>query len=68
MPLPQFRISNYIPYTIVPQDVIDPPKPFSNLNQSEETPYEPCKAPPQNKTSSVIRRKDLTPVEEVEDI
>ena len=68
MPLPQFRISNHIPYTIVPQDVIDPPKPFSNLNQSEETPSEPCKAPRQNKTSSVIRRKDLTPVEEVEDI
>ena len=45
VPLPQIRISDYMPYTIVPQDVINPPIPFSNLNPSEERPSEPCKAP-----------------------
>ena len=67
VPLPWFRMSNCIPYTIVPRDVIDPPTPFSNLNPSEETPSKPCKAPPQNKTSSAIGRKELTPVKEVEE-
>ena len=35
VPLPQIRISDCIPYTIVPHDVIDPPIPFSNPNPSE---------------------------------
>ena len=67
VPLLQIRISYYMPYTIVPRDVTGPPIPFSNPNQSEETPSEPCKAPSQNKTSSAIGRKELTPVEEVEE-
>ena len=65
--LPQIRISYYVPYTIVPQDVTDPSIPFSNLNPKEETPSEPCKSPSQNKTSSAIGKKELTPVEEVEE-
>ena len=64
--LPQIRISDCIPYTIVPQDVIGPPIHFSNPNPSEEIPFIPCKAPSQNKTSGTIRRKELTPLEEVE--
>ena len=42
--LPQIRIFDCVPYTIVPQDVTDPPIPFSNLNLSNETPSVPCKA------------------------
>ena len=30
VPLPQIRISNCVPYTIVPQGLINPPIPFSN--------------------------------------
>ena len=67
MPLPQIRIFDCMRYTIVPQDVIDPPIPFSNPNPGGETPVLPCKAPSQNKTSSTIGRKELTPVEEVEE-
>ena len=55
--LPQIRISDCIPYTLVPQDIIDPPNTLFNPNPSEETPSEPCKAPSQNKTSSAIGRK-----------
>ena len=67
VPLPQIQISDYVPYTIVPQDVIDPQIPFSNPTPSEETPSVPCKASSQNKTSSIIGRKELTPIEEVEE-
>ena len=67
VPLPQIRISNYVAYTIVPRDVINPPIPFSNPNPSEETPSVPCKASSQNKTSGTIGRKELTPVKEVEE-
>ena len=42
--LPQIKIFDCVPYTIVPQDVTDPPIPFSNMNPSEETPSVPCKA------------------------
>ena len=37
--LPQIRISDCVPYTIVPQGVTNPPIPFSNLNPEEEIPY-----------------------------
>ena len=65
--LPQIRISNCIPYTIVPQSVSNPPIHFSNPNPGGEVPFVPCKAPPQNTTSGTIRRKELTLVEEVEE-
>ena len=35
----QIRILNYIPYTIVPPDVIDPPILFFNPNPREEVPF-----------------------------
>ena len=57
VPLPQIRISNCVPYTIVPQDVTNPPIPFSNPNPEEEIFYEPCKAPVQNKTPSATGKK-----------
>ena len=67
VPLPQIRISDCMPYTIVPQDVTDLPIPFSNPNPGEETPFLPCKAPSQNKTFGTIGRKELTPVQKVEE-
>ena len=65
--LPQIRISDCMPYTIVSQDVTDPPMPFSNTNPGKETPSVPCKAPSQNKTFGTIGRKELTPIKEVEE-
>ena len=50
--LSQIRISDCVPYTIVPQGVTNPPIPFSNPNLEEEISSEPCKAPVQNKTPS----------------
>ena len=67
VPLPHIRISDCVPYTIVPQGVTDPLIPFTNPNLEEETPSEPCKAPVQNKTPSEIGKKELTPIEEVEE-
>ena len=65
--LPHIRIFDCMPYTIVPQDVTNPPIPFSNPSLGKETPFVPCKAPSRNKISSTIRRKELTLVEEVEE-
>ena len=67
VPLLQITISDCIPYIIVPQDVTDPPILFSNPNLGGEIPFVPCKAPSQNTTSGIIRRKELSQVEEVEE-
>ena len=56
-----------MPYIVVPQGETNPPIPFSNPNSEEEIPSEPCKAPTQNKTPSAIGKKELNPVEEVEE-
>ena len=65
--LPQIRISDCVPYTIVPQHVTSPSKPFYNPNPEEEISSEPCKALVQNKTPSATRKKELTLVEEVKE-
>ena len=67
VPLPQIRISNCIPYIIVPQDVTHPPIPFSNPNLGDKIPFEPCKAPSQNETYGTIKNKELTLIEEVDE-
>ena len=67
VPLPQIRISDCVPCTIVPQDVTNPPIPFSNPTPEEGRSSEPCKAPVQNKTPSATGKKELTLVEEVEE-
>ena len=67
VPLPQIRISDCVPYTIVPQGVTNPPVPFSNPNPEEEMPFEPCKALAQNKTPSATGKKELIPIEEVKE-
>ena len=66
--LPQIRISDCVPYTVVPQGVTNLPISFSNPNPEEERPSEPCKEPTQNETPSATRKKkELTQVEEVEE-
>ena len=65
--LPQIRISDYVPYTVVPQGVTNAPIPFSNPNLMEERPSEPCKEPVKNKAHSASGKKELKPVEEVEE-
>ena len=67
MTLPQIRISDCVPYTIFPHGVTNPPIPFSNPTPEEGRSSEPCKEPVQNKTTSAIGKKELTPVEEVEE-
>ena len=65
--LPQISISDYVPYTIVPQGVTNPLIPFSNPNLEEEISSKPCKSPVQNKTPRATGKKELTPVEEVKE-
>ena len=64
---PQIRISYCVSYTVVPQGVTKPQIPFSNPILDEEGPSKLCKAPAQNKTPSETRKKERTPVEEVEE-
>ena len=65
--LPQIRISDYVPYTIVPQGETNPVLPFLNPNPAREGPFEPCKEPIKNKAPGVKKKKELTPIEEVEE-
>ena len=55
--LPQIKISDCVPYTIVPQGVTNPQIPFSNPNLDEEGPSEPCKELVKNKAASVIKER-----------
>ena len=43
--LPQIRILDCVPYTVVPQGVTNPPIPFSNPDLDEDGPSKSCKAP-----------------------
>ena len=63
----QSRISDNIPYTILPPDVIDPPILCFNPNPREEVPFVPCRVLPQNETYGTTKRKELTLEEEVEE-
>ena len=64
---PQIRISDYVPYTIVPLGETNPILPFLNPNPDKEGPSEPCKEPSKNKAPGVTKKKELTLVEEVEE-
>ena len=57
VPLPQIKISDYVPYIVVPQGLTNPPIPFSNPNPEEEGPSKPCKAPAKNKAPDVKEKK-----------
>ena len=65
--LPQIRISDCVPYNIVPPGEINPILPLLNPNPSREGPSEPCKEPVKNKAPGVKKKKELTQVEEVEE-
>ena len=65
--LSQIKISDCVPYTVVPQGVTNPLIPFSNPIPNDEGPSKPYKAPSQNKNPSETRKKELTLVEEVEE-
>ena len=66
--LPQIIILDCVPYIVVPQGVTNPSIIFSNQNPEEERPFEPYKAPVQNKTTSSTERKELTPLKRLKNI
>ena len=59
--LPQIRISDFVPYTVVPPGETNPIPPFLNPNLDKEGPSKPCKAAAQNKTPSETRNKRTNP-------
>ena len=67
IPLPQIRISNYRPYTIVPWGVTDPPIPYTNPDSIGAGTCTPCTETQKDKTPRTSEKKELTPVEEVEE-
>ena len=58
--LPQIRIPDCVPYTIVPQGETNPVLPFLNPNLDKEGPSEPCKKPAKNKGPSGTKKNELT--------
>ena len=64
---PQIRISNCRPYTIVPHGVTDAPIPYTNLNSLGAGPSAPCTETQKSKTTRTSGKKELAPVEEVEE-
>ena len=67
IPLPHIRISDCRPYTIVPQGMTNPPIPYTNPDSFGVPPCAPCKEIEKEKAPSTSRKKELTPVEEVEE-
>ena len=67
VPLPQIRISDCVPYTVVPQGETNLVLPFLNPNPDVKSLSEPCKETTKNKTPSTSKKKELTPIEEVEE-
>ena len=67
VPWPQIRISDCVPYTIVPPGETNPVLPFLNPNPDIKGPSTPCKETTKNKTPSTSGKKELTTVEEVEE-
>ena len=65
--LPQIRILDCVPYTIVPPGETNPVLPFLNLNPDKEGPFEPYKEPTKNKALGVTKKKELTLIEEVKE-
>ena len=67
IPQPQIQISNCKPYTIVPQGVTYPLIPYTNLESLGADISTPCTETQKDKTPRTSRKKELTPVEEVEE-
>ena len=64
VPLPYIRVSNCIPFTIVPLDEQNPPKLFTNPDKGE-IPFTPCRVLPKDETYGTIKCRPRTP-EEIE--
>ena len=60
--LPHIRISDYIPYIIVPLDEQNPPRLFTNPDKGE-IPYTPCRVLPQDETYGTIKMSIKNPKE-----
>ena len=67
IPLPQIRISDYRPYTIVPQGVTNPPIPYTNPDSIGAGPSTPCTEIRKNENHSTTEKKEFTSVKEVEE-
>ena len=67
IPLPQIRISDYRPYTIIPHGVTNPPIPYTNPHSIGAGTSTPCTETQKDKTPRTSGKKELTPVEEVEE-
>ena len=67
IPLPQIRISNCRPYTVVPQGVTNPPIPYTNPDSIGVGTSTHCIETQKDKTPRTSGKKELTPVEEVEE-
>ena len=57
VPLPQIKILDYVPYTIVPPGETNLVLPFLNPNPAREGPFEPCKEPVKNKAPGVKKEE-----------
>ena len=67
IPLPQIRISDCRPYTIVLKGVTNPPIPYTNPDSVGAGPFAPCTKTQKNKTLRTSGKKERTLVEEVEE-
>ena len=65
--LPQIRISDYRPYSIIPQGVTNPPIPYTNPESIGAGTSTPCTETQKEKNPKTSGKKELTPVEEVEE-
>ena len=67
IPLPQIRISDYRPYTILFQGVTEPSIPYTNPNSIGVPPFAPYKEREKDKPTNTSGKKELTPIEELEE-
>ena len=67
IPLPQIRISDYRPYSIIPQGVTIPPIPYANPESIWAGTSTTCTETQKEKNPRTSEKKEMTPVEEVEE-
>ena len=67
IPMPQIQISDCRPYTVLPQGVIETSIPYTNPDSIGVPPFAPYKEIEKDKPTSTLGKKELTPVEEVEE-
>ena len=67
IPLPQIQISDCRPYTVLPQGETEPSILYTNPESIRVPPYAPYKETEKDKPPSTSDKKELTPVEVVEE-